>query len=58
MHWQFVAVAGFIAAVALFLVALFLYSNSRGSRSSGQKELRLRTERAVTRSTTGTDCRG
>jgi membrane-associated phospholipid phosphatase len=58
MHWQFIVVAGFVVAVALFLAALFLYSNLRGSHNTGQEELRLRTDRAVTRSTTETDCRG
>jgi hypothetical protein len=58
MHWQFIAVAGFVAAVALFLVALFIYSNLRGLPGTTQKVLRLRTDRAGTRSTTETDCRG
>jgi hypothetical protein len=58
MHWQFIVGAGFVVTVALFLAALFLYSNLRGSHNTGQEELRLRTDRAVTRSTTETDCRG
>ena len=29
MHWQFIALVGFIAAVALFLGVLFIYSNLR-----------------------------
>jgi membrane-associated phospholipid phosphatase len=58
MHWQFMVVAGFVVSVALFLAALFLYSNLRGLHSTTQKVLRLRTDRAVNRSTTETDCRG
>jgi membrane-associated phospholipid phosphatase len=58
MHWQFIVAAGFIVAVALFLTVLFLYSNLRGSHNTGQKVLRLRTDRALSRSTTKTDCRG
>jgi membrane-associated phospholipid phosphatase len=46
MHWQFIAIAGFIAAVALFLVALFLT----------QKGLRFRSDRARTSSNTDTGC--
>jgi hypothetical protein len=48
MHWQFIAVAGFIAAVALFSVVLFLT----------QKGLRFRSDRARTRSNTETGCGG
>jgi membrane-associated phospholipid phosphatase len=58
MHWQLIVLVGFIVSGALFLAALFLYSNLRGSHSTGQKGLGLRTDRAVTRSITGTDCRG
>jgi membrane-associated phospholipid phosphatase len=57
MHWQLIIIAGFVVVVASFLAALFIYSSLRGSRNTGQ-ELRLRTDRAVSRSTTGTDCRG
>lgn len=58
MHWQFIVVVGFSVAVALFLAALFLYSNLRSSHSTGQKGLRLRPDRAMTKSTAETDCRG
>ena len=58
MHWQFVVVAGFIVAIALFLVVLLHYSNLRGPRNTGQKVLRLRASRALTRSSAETDCRG
>jgi len=58
MHWQFIAVAGFIVAVVLFLAILFLYSNLRGSHNPVEKALRLRANRALTRSTAESDCRG
>ena len=58
MLWQFIAVAGFIVAVVLFLSILFLYSNLRGSNSTGEKVLRLRANRPLTRSTAESDCRG
>ncbi len=48
MHWQFIAVAGSVVSVALFLVVLFLT----------QKVLRFRSDRARTRSITETGCRG
>jgi hypothetical protein len=58
MHWQLIAVAGFVVAVALFLAAFFLYLGLRGQRNSDQTELRLRTDRAVNRPSTRADCRG
>jgi hypothetical protein len=48
MHWQFIAVAGSVVSVALFLVVLFLT----------QKVLRFGSDRARTRSITETGCRG
>jgi len=58
MPWQIIVIAGFIVAAAVLLAARFLYANLRGSHNTGQKDLRLRAYRAVTRTTTETDCRG
>jgi hypothetical protein len=58
VYWQFIVAAGFIIAIALFVAAFFRYSNLRGSHNTGEKALRLRANRALTRSTTESDCRG
>jgi hypothetical protein len=57
MHWQFIVMASFVVAAVLFLAALVLYSSLRGSHDTGSKDLRLRTNRVISRST-GADCRG
>ncbi len=58
MHWQFIIIACFVVVAALFSAALLLYSNLRDSHRTGQREFRLRADRAVTRSVTETDCHG
>jgi len=58
MHWQLIAVAGFVVFFVLLLVALSLYSNLQGQRSAIKPALRLKSGRAEARSVTGADCRG
>jgi hypothetical protein len=58
MNWQLIAMAGFVVFIALFVAAIFVYSNLHSQHNEARTALRLRSNREEDRSIRGADCRG
>jgi hypothetical protein len=58
MDWHLILIAVFVVLVALFLTALFLYSNLRRQHNSTGTMIKLGSNREEDRPVRREDCRG